>query len=69
MPTRQAAVVLLPHDAPCQFASGVLSEAVAAQRPIVAADFPRARELLAVDTGPLVPPRYPRRRRTPSAGS
>lgn len=56
---RQAAVVLLPYDAPRQFASGVLSEAIAAQRPIVATDFPHARELLATGTGLLVPPRDP----------
>jgi glycosyltransferase involved in cell wall biosynthesis len=52
--------VLLPYDTPHQFASGVLSEAIAAQRPIVATDFPHARELLATGTGLLVPPRDPR---------
>lgn len=69
MPICQAAVVSPSHDAPCQFASGMPSEAIATQRPIVATDFPRARELLAAGIGLLVPPRFPRRRRTPSAGT
>ena len=68
-PICQAAVVSPSHDAPCQFASGVPSEAIATQRPIVATDFPRARQVLATGIGLLVPPRFPRRRRTPSAES
>jgi len=56
---RRAAVVLLPYDAPQQFVSGVLSEAIAAQRPVVATDFPHARELLAAGTGLIVPRRDP----------
>lgn len=56
---RSAAVVVLPYDSPRQFVSGVLSEAIAARRPIVATDFPHARELLATGAGLVVPRRDP----------
>lgn len=56
---RDADLVLLPYDSPQQFVSGVLSEAVAAQRPVVATDFPHARELLAGGAGLVVPRRDP----------
>jgi polysaccharide biosynthesis protein PslF len=52
---RQADVVLLPYDSTEQATSGVLIEAVAARRPIVATRFPHAVELLADGAGLLVP--------------
>jgi glycosyltransferase involved in cell wall biosynthesis len=54
---RQADVVLLPYDSTEQATSGVLIEAVAARRPIVATRFPHAAELLADGAGLLVPHR------------
>jgi glycosyltransferase involved in cell wall biosynthesis len=52
---RSADVVLLPYDSRDQVTSGVLIEAVAALRPIVATRFPHAVELLSDGTGLLVP--------------
>jgi polysaccharide biosynthesis protein PslF len=52
---RGADVVLLPYDSTEQVTSGVLIEAVAAGRPIVATQFPHAVELLADGTGLIVP--------------
>ena len=49
-----ADVVLLPYDSTEQATSGVLIEAVAAGRPIIATRFPHAVELLADGTGLLV---------------
>jgi glycosyltransferase involved in cell wall biosynthesis len=54
---RQADVVLLPYDSTEQVTSGVLIEAAAARRPIVATRFPHAVELLADGAGLLVPHR------------
>jgi polysaccharide biosynthesis protein PslF len=54
---RQADVVLLPYDSTEQATSGVLIEAVAACRPIIATRFPHAVELLADGAGLLVPHR------------
>lgn len=51
---RQADVVLLPYDSSEQVTSGVLIEAVAALRPVVATRFPHARELLSGGAGLLV---------------
>jgi glycosyltransferase involved in cell wall biosynthesis len=48
---QQADVVLLPYDSPEQVTSGVLIEAVAAGRPVVATAFPHAVELLAGGAG------------------
>ncbi len=56
---RSAAVVLLPYDSTEQVTSGVLIEAVAAQRPVVATRFPHAVELLADGAGIIVPQRDP----------
>ncbi len=56
---RQADVVLLPYDSDQQVTSGVLIEAVAAQRPVVATGFPHARELLAGGAGIVVAHRDP----------
>lgn len=56
---RSADVVVLPYDPSEQVASGVLAEAVAAGKPVIAADFPHAREQLAGGAGLLVPHRDP----------
>jgi glycosyltransferase involved in cell wall biosynthesis len=60
---RQASVVLLPYESNEQVTSGVLVEAIAAQRPVVATRFPHAVELLSGGCGLLVP------RNDPSATS
>ena len=54
-----ADVVLLPYDSTEQVTSGVLIEAVAAGKPVVATQFPHAREVLAGGAGLLVPHRDP----------
>ncbi|MEP6599007.1 MAG: glycosyltransferase [Actinomycetota bacterium] len=54
-----ADVVLLPYDSTEQVTSGVLIEAIAARRPVVATRFPHAVELLAGGAGLLVPHRDP----------
>ena len=51
----QAAVVLLPYESREQVTSGVLVEAVAAGKPVVATGFPHAVELLTSGAGQLVP--------------
>jgi polysaccharide biosynthesis protein PslF len=56
---RRADVVLLPYDSHDQVTSGVLIEAAAARRPIVATRFPHAVELLSDGAGLLVPHRDP----------
>jgi glycosyltransferase involved in cell wall biosynthesis len=56
---RSADVVLLPYDSTEQVTSGVLIEAVAAGKPVVATQFPHAREILAGGAGLLVPHRDP----------
>ena len=56
---RDADLVLLPYDSTEQATSGVLVEAIAARRPVVATDFPHARELLAGGAGLVVPHRDP----------
>nr|WP_112262151.1 glycosyltransferase [Lentzea terrae] len=53
----QADVVLLPYDSSEQVTSGVLIEALAAGKPVVATEFPHAVELLADGAGLLVPHR------------
>lgn len=55
---RSADVVLLPYDSTEQVTSGVLVDAVARGRPVVATAFPHAEELLA-GTGRVVPQRDP----------
>jgi glycosyltransferase involved in cell wall biosynthesis len=52
---RSADVVLLPYDSTEQVTSGVLIEALAAGKPVVATQFPHAREVLAGGAGLLVP--------------
>ncbi|MFN8074679.1 MAG: glycosyltransferase [Kineosporiaceae bacterium] len=54
---RSATVVLLPYDSVDQVTSGVLSEAVAAGRPVVSTVFPHAVEVLSDGVGVLVPQR------------
>jgi polysaccharide biosynthesis protein PslF len=54
-----ADVVLLPYDSTDQVTSGVLIEAVAAGKPVVATGFPHARELLGDGTGIVVAHRDP----------
>lgn len=56
---RAADVVLLPYDSSEQVTSGVLTEAVAACRPVVSTGFPHAVELLSGGAGLLVPRRDP----------
>ncbi|HTJ72502.1 MAG TPA: glycosyltransferase [Actinospica sp.] len=57
---RHADVVLLPYDSTEQVTSGVLIEAVAAGRPVVATGFPHARELLGNGAGLVVAHRDPK---------
>ena len=57
--SQRADVVLLPYDSREQVTSGVLIEAVAAGRPVVATGFPHAVELLADGAGLVVPQRDP----------
>jgi len=52
-------VVLLPYDSTDQVTSGVLIEAVAAGKPVVATRFPHAVELLSGGAGLVVPHRNP----------
>jgi len=54
-----ADIVLLPYDSTEQVTSGVLIEAVAAGKPVVATRFPHAIELLADGAGILVPQKDP----------
>ncbi len=56
---RSADIVLLPYDSRDQVTSGVLTEAVAAGRPVVSTRFPHAIELLEGGTGLLVDQRDP----------
>jgi polysaccharide biosynthesis protein PslF len=56
---RQASVVLLPYESTEQVTSGVLVEAIAARRPVVATRFPHAVELLSGGCGLLVPHQDP----------
>jgi glycosyltransferase involved in cell wall biosynthesis len=51
----EADVVLLPYDTTSQVTSGVLQEAVAAGKPVVATAFPHAIELLRTGCGIIVP--------------
>ncbi|HYA45832.1 MAG TPA: glycosyltransferase [Acidimicrobiales bacterium] len=51
---RSADVILLPYDSTDQVSSGVLVEALASARPVVATRFPHAEELLAGGAGLVV---------------
>ncbi|MCV7177435.1 glycosyltransferase [Mycolicibacterium sphagni] len=52
---QSAAVVVLPYDSTDQVTSGVLVDAIANGRPVVATAFPHAAELLSDGTGIVVP--------------
>ncbi|HSM44434.1 MAG TPA: glycosyltransferase, partial [Acidimicrobiia bacterium] len=52
---RSAAVVVLPYKSAEQVTSGVLVEAIAASKPVVATPFSHAVELLAGGAGAIVP--------------
>jgi glycosyltransferase involved in cell wall biosynthesis len=52
---RSAAVVVLPYDSTDQATSGVLVDAIANGRPVVATNFPHAVELLGTGAGVVVP--------------
>jgi glycosyltransferase involved in cell wall biosynthesis len=54
-----ADIVLLPYDSTDQVTSGVLIEAVAALKPVIATRFPHALELLGEGAGLLVPHKDP----------
>jgi glycosyltransferase involved in cell wall biosynthesis len=51
---QSAAVVVLPYDSTDQVTSGVLVDAIASGRPVVATAFPHAKELLASGAGIVV---------------
>ena len=55
----QSTCVVLPYESIDQITSGVLVDAIAAGRPVVATAFPHAVELLSGGAGLLVPPRNP----------
>jgi glycosyltransferase involved in cell wall biosynthesis len=55
MAIRQADMVLLPYESTEQVTSGVLVEAIAAGKPVVATAFPHAVELLEGGAGAIVP--------------
>ena len=52
---RGADVVVLPYDSHDQVTSGVLVDAIAAGRPVIATAFPHAVELLSSGAGIVVP--------------
>lgn len=52
---RSADVVVLPYESTEQVTSGVLVEAIAAGKPVVATAFPHAAEILATGAGVVVP--------------
>ena len=54
---QEATVVVLPYDSHDQVTSGVLVDAIAAGRPVVATPFPHAIELLSSGAGIVVPHR------------
>jgi len=56
---READVVVLPYDSSEQVTSGVLTEAVAAGKPVISTRFPHAVELLSGGAGILIPQRDP----------
>jgi glycosyltransferase involved in cell wall biosynthesis len=56
----EASLVVLPYDSPDQVTSGVLVDAIAAGRPVIATAFPHAIELLSSGAGIVVPRRDPR---------
>ncbi len=55
----ESMIVILPYDSPDQVTSGVLVDAIAAGRPVIATAFPHAVELLSSGAGIVVPRRDP----------
>jgi glycosyltransferase involved in cell wall biosynthesis len=55
----ESTMVILPYDSPDQVTSGVLVDAIAAGRPVIATAFPHAVELLSSGAGLVVPRRDP----------
>jgi len=55
----ESTMVILPYDSPDQVTSGVLVDAIAAGRPVIATAFPHAVELLSSGAGIVVPRRDP----------
>ena len=55
----ESSIVILPYDSPDQVTSGVLVDAIAAGRPVIATAFPHAVELLSSGAGIVVPRRDP----------
>ncbi|CAB4593798.1 unannotated protein [freshwater metagenome] len=55
----QSTCVVLPYDSPDQITSGVLVDAIAAGRPVIATGFPHAVELLSGGAGMVVPHQDP----------
>jgi len=55
----RATCVVLPYDSNDQITSGVLVDAIAAGRPVIATEFPHAKELVDKGCGILVPHRDP----------
>jgi polysaccharide biosynthesis protein PslF len=55
----ESTMVILPYDSPDQVTSGVLVDAIAAGRPVIATAFPHAVELLSSGAGMVVPRRDP----------
>ncbi len=55
----ESSIVVLPYDSPDQVTSGVLVDAIAAGRPVIATAFPHAVELLSSGAGVVVPQRDP----------
>lgn len=55
----ESTLVILPYDSPDQVTSGVLVDAIAAGRPVIATAFPHAVELLSSGAGVVVPRRDP----------
>jgi glycosyltransferase involved in cell wall biosynthesis len=51
----QSTCVVLPYDSDDQITSGVLVDAIAAGRPVIATQFPHAREVLENGAGLVVP--------------
>jgi glycosyltransferase involved in cell wall biosynthesis len=55
----ESTLVVLPYDSPDQVTSGVLVDAIAAGRPVIATAFPHAVELLSSGAGMVVPRQDP----------
>jgi glycosyltransferase involved in cell wall biosynthesis len=55
----ESPLVVLPYDSPDQVTSGVLVDAIAAGRPVIATAFPHAVELLSSGAGMVVPRQDP----------